>query len=836
MSYLIRYMIRLFSLAVALVVLAGVPDLQAQSINPQNLSGVRVDDLTDDQIRSFVRQAEATGMNEAQMEQMALSRGMPATEINKLRMRIEQLGLLKTPDKDVIDGRPYQRERRLGDSLDVPQKPQAPRATDTARRSQVFGASLFRGSDTRFEPNLRLPTPQNYVIGAGDQLLLDIYGYSEASHSLLVTPEGNVNIPLAGVVKVGGATIEQATMRIREKLETIYAGIRSGQTRVNISLGDIRSISVIVTGDVVKPGTYTLPSVATAFNALHASGGPSDNGSFRDIRVIRNGKTIATLDVYEFLMEGRFSNNPVLQDQDILQVPTYINRVTMEGEVKRPLQFELKETENFEDLLRYAGGFTEDAYRARVYVRRNTATGRRVEDLLSSQFSQFTPQTGDEYKIDRILERYENRVGINGAVFRPGSYELSPGLTLTMLIKKADGLREDAFLSRGYIIRLKDDMQLEQISFNVAELMAGTTPDIELKREDRVTIASLFDLREHYSVKIDGEVRDPGQFAYAEGMTLEELIMMAGGFRESATVRRIEVSRRVRNADVTSASATVAEVFQVDAYRSLTQQEAAFRLQPFDLVVVRTAPGYESQKTVRIEGEVLYPGMYTITRKDERISDLVQRAGGFTPYAYIDGSSLKRGRETKKIAETAAEKAERQLEKEEETERRTALQGLQKTVKESVDDSLLQASLRNNNVGINLSRILDRPGHREDLILEDGDILRVPKEMQTVKVGGEVLSPVTAVYAPAKGFRQYVSQAGGFSQRALKKRAYVIYANGVAKSTSRFLFFNNYPEIRPGAEIFVPQKLERQRMSTQEWVGIGTGLASITAILMTILR
>lgn len=805
-----------------------------QTIVGNDLSQVRVDDLSDEQILVYIRQAEAMGLSEMDVTQVARQRGMPSSEIEKLRTRISALQTLsvsKEQGSRPLENRP---ERRLTDSVFI-----VPEPSDTVGNEglQVFGASLFQGASPLFEPNLRLATPKNYILGSGDQVLIDIYGQSEEKHSLDITPEGTINIPLVGIVPVAGMTFEQAETRIIAELANIYRAIRTGNTKVTVTLGNIRSISVVITGEIVKPGTYTLPSLATVFNALYHSGGPSENGSFRNIKLIRSGKEIATMDIYDFLVLGSFDDNLRLEDQDVLMVPPYENRVTVTGEVKRPAIFELKQGETFDKLLAYAGGFTENAYRTRIKVTKRTATEQRIEDLLSSQYTHYEPQGGDSYVVDRVLSRFENRVSITGAVFRPGEYELSPGLTVSMLLKKAEGLKEDAFLNRGSILRVKDDLQREHVSFDVAGVLAGTAPDIELKREDVVNVSSIFDLKEAYTVDIDGEVRLPGQFAYAEGMTLKDLIIRAGGFRESASSSRIEISRRKTNADVMSQSAHIAEIFQVDADKALSKEEVDFVLMPFDRVVVRTSTGYETQKTVRIVGEVLYPGLYTINRKDERISDLIKRAGGLTPLAYVHGASLKRGElpDTGAVAaEAGTEAAERERKKQAEYSRLLALQQLQSDA--SFNQLNLDRNIDNDLVGINLERIILKPGYRGDLILEDGDVIHVPKELQTVKISGEVLAPSTAVYSPSKGFNQYISQAGGFSSRALRKSVYVLYANGSVKSTNRFLFFNNYPPIKPGAEIFVPQKEAKLPIGAQQWLGFGTGIASLAAIIVTIFR
>lgn len=817
----------------------------AQNIDPQNLSNLKVDELSDEQIKEFITQAESSGLSETEMIQMAKARGMSQTEIVKLQKRVQQIetttgstssgaGLANSRGR-IVTGLNTDSIESEQDSVNNTKK-SAAQLADEALRARIYGGSLFLNSHPRFEPNLRIATPQDYIIGPDDELRIDIYGNSEASHRLIVSPDGTINVPYVGVVEVGGATIEQAAIRIKAKLATVYTAMRGGATKVNVTLGNIRTIKVILTGEVVKPGTYTLPSVATVFNALYSSGGPTSNGSVRSIKVIRGGKAIADLDLYDFLQNGSMTGNVSLRDQDVIQVSPYISRVEMTGEVKRPMLFETKPGETFEDLLRYAGGFTEEAYTSRISVIRNTGKERRLEDILESQYTQFEPKTGDRFTIERLLDRYTNRVTINGAVFRPGEYELSAGLTLSMLIKKADGIKEDAFTNRGYLIRLKDDFQREQISFSVADIIAGTEPDIPLKREDLIVISSIFDLRNEYTIEINGEVRNPGKYDYSEGMTLEELLIQAGGFTESGSGNRVEIARRVVNAEAMSMSANTAEIFHVNVDRSL-KDAAGFELKPFDMISIRAEAGYVKQRMVRVEGEVLYPGEYSISRKDERISDIIKRAGGFTPFAYVDGVSLKRKDfDATHIDSTSNLDKERMRSQEELKQERIArLNALQQSTRNpnAAPDG---QSLNNSYVGINMTEILKNPGLISDLILEEGDILRVPKQLQTVKVSGEVLSPVTVVYSSNKGFKQYISQAGGFSQRALRKRSYVVYANGSARSTSKFLFFNNYPKVKPGAEIFVPQRLERERMNAAQWVGLGSGIATALGVIVALFR
>lgn len=808
---------------------------KAQTFNAQNLSNVRVDELTDDQIRNFIKQVESSGLPESQLENMALSKGMQPSEIGKLRARVDALKSKSSATgssdatvkgKDGSVQRSFEGQVETIASSDNKKTEQESDIAVQSLKSKIFGRQLFSNAATTFEPNLRLPTPLNYVLGTGDQLQVDIYGYSEVNYSLTISPDGTVNIPNVGVTPLAGLTIEAATARIKSKLSTIYSALNTGQTKLSVTLGNIRSIRVILNGEVMKPGTYTLPSLATVFTALYSSGGPSDNGSFRSVEIIRNGKKVAVLDVYDFILNGDLKGNIALRDQDIINIPVYQKRVEIVGEVKRPAIFELKPKEDLNKLLEFASGFTEKAYKTRIKVLKNTDTERKISDVTADQYNNYIPQSGDKYFVNEILDRFENRVTIEGAVFRPGQYELEAGLTLKELILKAEGLKEDAFKNRAYITRLTADLNTELISVDLNRVMSGTEADINLKREDVISISSIFNLREEYSVTIDGAVRFPGKFPFQENMSLEELIIKAGGFKEEATSQRIEISRRIKNSDPASKSAITAEVFQMTIDRKLSIESAKFVLQPFDIVTIRTAPGYEAQRKVTIDGEVLYPGAYIITKKDERISDLIKRAGGLTAQAFTDGASLKR----------TAGSFDTQIDKEKEQQKVQQFQKIQKNAKDSTALNLENLAIRNSFVGINLTRILDKPKTKQDLFLENGDILNIPKELQTVKVSGEVLSPNTVIYNKNKTFKSYVLSAGGFGEGAKKGRSYVIYANGAVKSTKKFFVFNNYPVIKTGAEIFIPKNAERRKLTPAETVGVLSGLASFGAIVLGVMN
>jgi len=802
-----------------------------QSI-PQNLSNVSVNSLTDAQIRQLLQQAQGAGLSDNQIVTQAESRGLPEDQGQLLTDRIAAIrskdgtsSIQNGPDTTMRSTRKLN-YRPDGDTTSRQQEFDVYESL----RPKVFGSELFRNKNMKFEPNLKLATPLNYIIGPEDQLYLNVYGKSVANWKVEVSPEGNINVPGVGIINVSGKTIEQATSVIRSKLSSSNYAIGHG-TSLQVGLGNIRSIRVILLGQVTRPGTYTLPSVATVFNALYSAGGPNDNGSFRQIAVIRNNRVVRRLDVYDFLTRGDEKDNILLQDQDIIQVPTYRTRVELSGEVKIPGLFEMLPGETLSTLLGFAGGFTDQAYTSRIKVIQVSGQQRRLTDVIENDYGSYTPLHGDKYVVERILERYENRVKIGGAVFRPGEYELQKGLTLTGLITAAAGLKEDAFSGRGSITRLKVDNTKELIAFNVKDIENKTAPDIGLQREDSVSIASIFDLRDKYQVTVQGEVRKAGTFAYADGMTAEDVIIEAGGFSEGASPKRIEVARRVNNSDPTSKNSPVAQVFSVNVDRELKSGEADFQLQPFDIVSVYSLPGYEKQRSVKVEGEVLYPGYYTIEKKNEKVSDIIARAGGLSASADVDGGTLKRSNiAILGVEKNKADTAELQR------ERIERLNRLKKDYRDSTKVNEDTTELRNNYVGIDLKKILAEPGSSIDLLVEDGDEIRIPKQQQIVKVNGEVLFPSAVVYSGNKTLKDYVLNAGGYSPKALKRAAYVVYANGTVKGTRKVFFFNSHPTVKPGSEIYVPKKPEPRVNAGQQILGYATGLAAIGAIILGIIQ
>lgn len=791
----------------------------SQSSLGYNYSDIRVDELSDAQVLKLFTQVEASGVGEGQFEEYAIGKGMKADEVAKLKGRISHIR--KNEDINSTKPDPSSIARKVTQPINGVDTLGIDRAFNELR-PQVFGSELFKNSKLSFEPNLRLATPSNYVLGPDDQLNISVYGNSMVDWRLTVSPEGTIHIPGAGFVNVNGKTIEQATILIKQKLAANNYAIGKG-TQASVSLGDIRSIKVIMVGELERPGTYTLPSLATVFNALYASGGPNQNGSLRQIEVIRNNKVIQKLDVYDFLLKGEQKGNIILQDQDVIRVPTYKLRVEIVGEIKRPALFEVLPGENLANVLGFAGGFSDQAYSANIKALQVTGKERRISDIAEADFNNYIPLRGDKYIVERILDRFENRVTIKGAVFRPGEYELDAGLTLSKLIAKAEGLKEDAFAPRGYINRLRPDNTSELIAFNVKDIVGKQKGDILLQREDHVNIPSLFDLRDSLTITIKGSVRKPGDFSYAQNITVEDLILKAGGFAEGASSQRIEIARRVKNSDPKSATTEIAQVFHLNVDHDLKIGDAKFPLMPFDIVSVYNHPGFERQQTVLVEGEVLYPGFYTIQKKNEKISDLIKRAGGFTASADIEGASLKRLR----IQTTDS------VSKNQEQERLERMQHLNRVFKDSLDKTQI---LQNPFVGINMKKILDKPGSGADLLLENGDILRVPNQQQVVRVSGEVLFPSSVIYASGKGLKSYVKNAGGFSADAYRGRSYVVYPNGTVKSSGKFLFWNTYPRVKPGSEVVVPKRPERRKMTSQELIGITTGIASLGAIILGIIN
>jgi len=798
---------RLVFTGLLLFVLSSFWSLPAQNVDPQS---VDVKNLSDDQILRLIKEIEKRGLSESEAIALAQARGMSQSQISALRTRMNELKMTGgSSGSDNMDSEVQQDE--YGEALSIKAE------VDSAKvDSRIFGFSFFNNENLSFEPNVNIPVSQSYVLGGGDEILIDVWGASQQSYQLKVDRNGSINIPNIGPVHIGGLTQEKASKKILDKLTLIYRDLVSPQPRTfaNIHIGTVKAIKVNVIGEVFTPGTYTLPGTASAFNALYLAGGPNATGSFRNIKVIRDGSVVSTLDVYDFLINGNGDVNMSLRDADVIMVPTYEQRVKVGGEFKRNGLFEARSGESIASLIKYAGGFREDAYTNRIELYRNTARQRAFKDVLKDDFSSVILANGDSVYAGPILERYENKVSVEGAVYRPGNYELSEGLMLSQLLQNADGVREDVFLNRGLITRLNKDLTLKNISFNVSEVLGGEV-DFELQREDIVTISSINDLREIQTVEIIGEVQYGGEFDYQEEMTLSDLVFMAGGFNESASEAFIEISRRLSYDETKKVGDKIAHVYQFSISRDLKMngEDAKFALMPFDQVFVRQSPGFEHRKVVKILGEVNYAGDYSLTTKKERLSDIIRRAGGLSPDAFAEGAML-----TRKVEVTQKVKRLRE-------------ELMQK------DSTLAFSNIGFDVVGINLKEILENPGSKGDLYLQDGDELIVPKEMQTVKVSGEVLNPLSATYIRGKKLNHYIDQSGGFGLDAKKGKVYVIYPNGAAASTkSRLLFFRKYPKVMPGSEVVIPQKPPRNPIPATAWISMASALASLSLAVVNIVN
>lgn len=811
-------------LSVGLAAIESITAQDAPSI--QNLQNINVDDLSDDQIKRFIQQVESSGYTEQQLELLARARGMSETQIQKLRSRITQI---QTGAKGTAQSGNVSRLRESPTFQSNKETPFDPFSdiipTDTLKKGielEIFGMSFFENENLTFEPSLNIATPKDYQIGPGDQIIIDVWGASEQTYQLDVSPEGNIRIPSLGPIYLNGLTVDQADTRIKGRLKAIYSTL-GNNTFAQISLGQIRTISVNVIGEVKRPGTYSMSSFGTAFNALYYAGGPGETGSLRDIQIFRGGKKINTLDAYNFLIYGE-GQNIMLQDNDVVLVRPYQNRVGIDGEVKRPAYYELIKGESLEKAIDFAGGFSPDAYRGSISLRRNLANAKAVQTVKADFFGDFMIQGGDFIEVGKIINKFTNRVRVEGAVNHTGEFELMEGMMLSDLIDLAEGFRGDAFMGRGLIIRQNKDFTLSSTAFIPSELVSGNY-DIKLQNEDHIKIQSIFDLKESYSVTIQGEVQKPGNFPFVKGMTVENIIYLANGFKESAARSFVEVARRVRDENGTEDVSSKVFNFSIDKGLNISNEASDFELEPFDLIVVRKSPYYEEQVMIEIEGEVKFPGKYALEKKDERISDVLKRAGFLTRYAYPKGATLIRRTEYFVDDEDEGDEAARL--------RREELQELFE--RDTLIDDTRKAFKTQESIGIQLEEIIRNPGSRFDMILKEGDVVSIPRELQTVRVRGEVLYPSTVRYDNTLSFTEVISQAGGFSDTAKKGKAYVIYANGSAQRTKNFLWFKDYPRVEPGAEVIIPEREDRQRLSPQAVISLTSGVATLSLVILRVL-
>lgn len=781
-----------------------------------DLSNVKASQISDAQLQQYISQAKEKGLTVDQVEAELLKRGLPETEMAELKTRIRQLNADTNTTTSTDVNATNQDTRRKLPGLNPLLNP----PLEKTKTSKVFGAELFSNTNLSFEPDLRMATPKNYVIGPDDELLLNIYGLNMSQQTLKVSPDGIVTVKYAGVVNISGLTIEGAAAVLKNRLSKYYPALNSGQTKLQLTLGNIRSIRVILIGAINRPGTYTLPSLASLFNALYVSGGPAENGSFRNIELIRNNKLVLKADLYDFLIKGDLSANAHLEDNDVIRVPFATNMITLDGQLNRPGIFELQDNENLKDAITYAGGFKSKAFKGRITGNRYSDFDRRVIDVSGDSLQWFKPKNGDEYFIDSVVNRYQNRVIISGAVFKPGPYAIENGMTLKQLINKAQGLKEDVYTGRALVVRTKDDLSKEYIAVELKPITEGKENGLLLKREDSVHIASIFDLKDTAAVVINGAVRKPGTYRYEEGLSLKSLILKAQGFSDEATAQGIEISRRKRDVEVNKAGSNIVELITVNDNKELAGTATDIPLKPFDIITVKEDPYYKKQISVKVTGEVLMPAVYTLQSREERLSSIIQRAGGLLYTANIGGAKLVR--QKKEIVDTS--------------EVKRLLKSVAKDTSKTAAESVAKTT---SDVAIDLKYILGHPGSADDITLEEGDELIIPRINNTVTVNGEVFKPVEVMYETGKNINDYLSDAGGVTQSGKKGRAFVIYANGSSAQIKRPLgIFRTYPKIEPGSNIFVPEKRKKDGIDAAKagvFISAISGLLTAAALMLRLL-
>lgn len=805
---------KVLSLALLFFALVQSSSIAAQDLlKGQNLSSLKVDNLSDADLMKLRSQLQANKMTIDQAEPMALSKGMSASEFAKLKARIGIPVAASTQKENALDG-----SGRLQEAVvNVKVKDE-----DNAL---VFGSELFDTPTLNFEPNLKLATPVNYVLGPGDELQISVYGTQEFSESVPVTVEGNVKIQYVGQIAVSGMTIEAATVKIKNAIARVYSTVRSGQSQVGISLSRIRTIKVTLIGSK-QPGNYSISSLATVYNALYLGGGPAKNGSYRSIELIRNNKVYRTIDLYRFLVHGNQSDNIGLKDNDVIRIPAYTQRVTLRGQLKRPGIFEMKKGENFTDLLSFASGFTEAAYTASVTVLQTTDKEYKVRDLKAAEFATYKPQSGDLFTVNNILSRYENRIRIQGAVFRPNTYSFYPGMRIADLVAKADGLREDAYLTRATIVRFKEDLTKETVSVNLDKALSGDSEaNISLNKEDIVTVFSILDFKEEFKVTIDGEIKRPGQYDFNPALTLNDLIVQAGGLIGSAS-KHVEVARMITSEAIEATNSSRAQLFNIEINPGNNEQAENFVLAPYDVVNIRRMAVYEKPVMVTVSGAVHYTGKYVLADKKEKVYSIIQRAGGLTPQASQQGVKIKRPIQAEHIEDLENVSFD--------VTKNVVVAGI--TQNDTVQNKVvkkLKEDLKYTTIPLDWDRIVRNPKSRTNIILLPGDEVEVAASSESVKVTGNVLLTSEIPYNSGRGINYYLNAVGGTDAKGWKKKAYVVYPNGKAAVTGSFLFFKLYPKVTPGAQIIIPEKPETKKMSTGEWVSIGSVMTSLALLIVT---
>lgn len=778
--------------------------------------------MTDEQVIAYVKEGTSAGKGETQIGKELLAKGVTQGQIERLKARYEESqGSGAAVVDQSVDGQRQERMRNASQemtagSLDAVGATVSDPVENESATDRIFGHNIFTGQTLTFEPNENLATPENYKLGPGDEVIIDIWGANEDNLRQRISPEGDIMVSQIGPIYLNGLTIREANDKVRRIFAQKYAGV-SGEdpiSDVRVTLGQNRTIQINIMGEVATPGTYRLSSFATVFHALYKAGGVTNIGSLRNVRIMRNGKEYAEMDIYKYIFEGNLSDDIRLEEGDVIVVPPYELLVGIEGNVKRPMYYEMKGDETLETLIDYAGGFKGNAYTEEVRLIRQTGREHQLFNVPAANFATYRLEDGDAVTVGATLDRFANRVEVRGAVYRPGMYELGEGVaTVGELVKRADGVMEDAFLTRVQLFRETDDLSLEVLSVDLQGILDGTTPDVALRRNDVLVIPSVHELQERGAFTIGGLVARPGVYPYAENTTLEDLVLQAGGLQDGASTVQVEVARRLKDPKSTTASSEIGKVYKFSLKDGFViDGNPGFVLEPYDVVEVRRSPGYQEQQRVSLSGEVLFPGGYTLIRKNERLSDLVKRAGGLTEEAYTRGGRLIR-----------------RMNEEERAMREATLRTAKQNQGTADSISLEKLSLSEYyTVGIELDKALANPGSDYDVVLREGDRLVIPEYNSTVRISGDVMYPNTVTYIEGKNVKYYVSHAGGYGARAKRCRAYIVYMNGtVARVKKR-------AQVEPGCEIVVPSKQERQRMNIGEIIGLTTSAASLGTMAASI--
>ncbi|MDG2433856.1 SLBB domain-containing protein [Flavobacterium sp.] len=795
----------MFAMLLFVSILMGHDSAAQGALQSRDLTTINVDALSPSDIAKIQSQLSSNGMTIDQAQSGLLAKGMSASEFEKLK------GRLSNNNVPALQNTTAAQSGGAVQQLEITNV----KVKDT-ENALIFGSELFDNPTLDFAPDLQLATPVNYVLGPGDELQISVYGVQLYNATIKVSPEGKIAIDAVGQLYVSGMTIEAATQKIRNAIAGVYSTVASGQSQVSVSLGKIRTIKVTIIGGK-QPGNYSVSSLASVYNALHLAGGPSKNGSYRNIELIRNNQVIKYIDIYDFLVKGDQSANVNIKDNDVIRIPAYTKRVTLEGEVKRPGIFELKKGETFSTLLSFASSFSESAYTASVNVTQKTSKEFKVQDISKSEFATYIPQAGDIFKVNKILDRFENRISIEGAVFRPETYAFTEGMRVSDLIAKADGLKEDAYNKRARILRITANLTAEVINVDLENALSGNLEaDIVLNKEDVLTVYSILDFTEDFKITIDGEIKKPGVYNFYQGLTLNDLLIQAGGLSGSAS-KRVEIARMIVSEDIDNNNPNKAELFNIEITPDNNEQVKNFVLNPFDVINIRKMAVYEKPQSVSVVGAVHYAGKYVLASKVAKVADIIERAGGLTTQANSSGVKIKRPIQAKQIE--AVENIDLNL---------GVNDSIQKNIEKRLKDDVKYAI-----IPVDWEAIVKNPLSSTNVRLVPGDIIEVATFNEGVKVAGNVLLTSEIPYIKGKGFRYYLDAVGGLDAKAWKKKSYIIYPNGKAAVTHSFLFFKSYPKVTPGSQIIVPEKPETTKLNTTEVVSIGSVIASLALLIIT---